>query len=127
MSLYTFKINGSTQDLGIISKLGTKRIVNKFVVPPIADGDAPEIIKMGESYRQIDYYGRFIGTEAEIGAFLTAMENAEKNGTQCTITSRFSIFTDNNCFVFSFDYDDNAGTPGYIDYTLTLNEGSSIL
>lgn len=127
MGSYTFKIGSTPTDLGIMKQIVIKRIVNKFVIPPLVSGEEPEVINMGETYREFQITGRYNDTEANINTFLEAIQTAEKNLTQCKISSRFSGVSDLDCFIISFDYTDNGGEPGFIEYTLTLNEGSPIV
>jgi len=127
MGSYTFKIGSTTYDLGIVKSIVVKRIVNKFPVPPLVAGETVELLNWGETYREFQISGRFVDTEANINTFLSAIESAEKNLTQCTLSSRFSGITLQNVLVNGFDYTDNGGEPGYVDYTLILIEGIPIV
>jgi len=126
MGSYTFKINTVTQDLGTVKLLPGKRITNSITIPGFGDGQAPEVIVWGNSYKQYSFNGRFCGTESEINTFINNISNAESNKTQCTLQTRFNS-TPVNCTVEGFDDIDNGGAPGYVDYILTVNEGNSIV
>lgn len=130
MTNYIFKINGTTQDLGVIKQVIIKRIINKIIVPAFTTGDSQEILNFGKTVRQFEITGRYIETEANINTFITNINKAEYNSDTvtgdpipCTLALRTDIGTSITCIVYGFDFTDNGGIPGYIDYNLILVEG----
>jgi hypothetical protein len=128
MSNWTFKIDSATQSLGVF-EVKVARIASNILIPPLTVGQVVEVFKWGETYREFTIIGRFIGTESEIKTFITNLQTAESDPSlvnqdrpQCYLTPRWDT-TAIKCFVVNFDYTDNKGAPGYVDYTLTLVEG----
>ena len=118
MSSWVFKIDGVTQDLGVIESISTARVQQNVVFPPVAEGQSPSIIKYGPSYRTWTIQARYIDTEANIGSFIADIEIADEQAFPCTIQNRFSA-TEIDCFITGF-------TAGRITYTLQLQEGSPL-
>lgn len=127
MTDYTFKIGGVTQSLGVMKEVVVKRITNKFPIPPMTSGETVEILNWGETYREFQISGIFNDTEANINTFITNIETAERNLSQCYISSRFTGIALKEVIVTAFDYIDGGGTPGYITYTLVLTEALPIV
>ena len=129
MSDWEFKVEGVARSLGVFSVKVT-RITNNIIIPPLFEGQVAEVFKWGMSYKEYEINGRFIGSESEINTFIALMERTEYDPayvqTQrpaCTIKPRWAS-TPVNCFTTGFDYNDTQGTPGYVDYTLTVVEGT---
>ena len=123
MGSYTFKIGSTTVDLGITKSIVIKRITWKFPMPPIDETGTVEMINMGKTYLEITITGRYNDTEDNINNFINAINVSELYLSQCYLTSRFTGIINNfACVITGFDYNDDGGSPGYIDYTLVLTE-----
>lgn len=126
--LASIYVSGSEMDIGSVLNVSKKNNKMSVVIPGVSDGEAPEILKMGDDYLSYTIDVRFFGTQSEINTFESTLKTYCLNLQACVYVNTGSVLGSGiNCVFYDWTTTENNSTTSYRDFSITLYEASAIV
>lgn len=121
-------ISGSEFDIGAVRNIAKANTKMSVLLPGISDGEAPELLKLGEDYITYNIDCRFYGTTTEQNTFETSVKNYCKAYQECVfVNPGEALGSGIDCVFYDWKCTLTNQYLGYRDFNIVLIEAGTII